>query len=703
MNAIDGNTLTPLAAPNSSPQKGSAYSRARWSSKVPIDTNGTPPKRASRKVADSPSDLKRATTKPTKRENRPLRSNSRGIQESKTVSSSSDSSQERGSRSSRRELQKDRRGRSNTPSSPRIKTRDRSNNRESIKARETASQKTRASSSNRSVSRPSASRPPLTSENKDTTGERRRSQSNGRGRPPATIHSTQRSTRGRSLSQSRPTHRRSSVNGNHPPRTQDNVTRQRSRSVSLTRVSNVSPSSRRCSRPPSTLRTRQQLLMCTPGRNRALSEADARSTHSSEIISFDSNESAPLVPMKPGGIMEKLFGNQVEKRTLTNNLVGSLNYEIRPRVLLAATVYHNTATSLWITTINTNQRGVAKNPATANKFLKAFSFATEREARESAIANAPPKMVPFNESPMCFCCKGKFAIFRRAGHCRNCGVCICSSCSTTWPAKMIPATYNLKNEAQVRICRSCNALSSSFKKALLDGDLEEAIALYGTGNINLRAPFPTSTKKDELMHPVHCAVQGGNLTILQWLIDDHFCPIKIHRAGSNKKFKRGNSENLILTSKGRSVLNIALDNLKVDILRYLVVDCGISVQETKDIKTTLRALEAALFALPSTKGRRPVRPETPGSTRWDAASFDDVSEPSSLGTDDYNDLSVAGWSTRSKASSRNGDSCIICFDRKIDCVATPCGHQVCCLACSQNLSSCPVCNDKGNFIKIFRP
>ena len=50
---------------------------------------------------------------------------------------------------------------------------------------------------------------------------------------------------------------------------------------------------------------------------------------------------------------------------------------------------------------------------------------------------------------------------------------------------MIPDTYNLKKESQVKICKSCNFLSGAFKKALVDGDYEEAVALYGSGNVNL--------------------------------------------------------------------------------------------------------------------------------------------------------------------------------------------------------------------------
>jgi len=408
--------------------------------------------------------------------------------------------------------------------------------------------------------------------------------------------------------------------------------------------------------------------------------------------------------------MEKLFGNQVDRPSPeeSNTSLRRKIENIHPRILLTATVYHNMATNLWITTINTNQKGVAKNPSTASKYLKAFSFASEREARESAIANAPPKMLPFSESPSCFICDGKFAVFRRAGHCRNCGVCVCNNCSTHWNSKMIPETYNLKKESTVKICKSCDALSRAFKKSLTSGNYEDAVALYGTGNINLRTPCPASSKKDEVMHPIHCAVEGGNVNIVRWLMDDHFCPIKLIRTGSGKKTRNrsGGSDVPILTSKGRSVLNIAMNGLKIDILRFLVVECDVSVYEAKDMKSSLRALEAALLALPESKDVASVpRTEVP-ATRWDDQSFsgEDGSMTSSLGEEDGESQDVFTVKSKSsKKSNRNGEACIICYDNSIDCVMTPCGHQVCCLECSANLSACPVCNIRGEFIKIFRP
>jgi hypothetical protein len=428
-------------------------------------------------------------------------------------------------------------------------------------------------------------------------------------------------------------------------------------------------------------------------------------------ISFGRTKSGPSVntnnsSQKRSGFMEKLFGDQVSEKAKQaylpredpspmnsgRSIAGSVltfnqPEQIHSRILLTATVYHNTATNLWIATINTNQKGVSKNPVTAAKYLKAFSFSSEQEARESAIANAPPKMLPFDTHQTCYICSGKFAMFRRASHCRNCGVCVCNSCTTTWSSKNIPETYNLKKESHVKICKSCNFVSGAFKKTLLAGDYEEAIALYGSGNVNLRVPFPQSSKKDELIHPIHCAVQGGNLDIVRWLIEDHFCPIKTIRS---MKQKKGGVDLLVRTSKDRTVLSIAVSALHVDILRYLVVDCGVSIYESKDLKASLRALEAVLLALPN---RNEDILHDMAIHRWDDTSFDDTSIASSIG--------AASRATYS--SKNNAETCILCCENTIDCVMTPCGHQHCCLHCASNLKACPVCNVKGNFIKIFRP
>jgi hypothetical protein len=265
---------------------------------------------------------------------------------------------------------------------------------------------------------------------------------------------------------------------------------------------------------------------------------------------------------------------------------------------------------------------------------------------------------------------------------------------------MIPLTYNLKNEKNVKMCSSCDWLSNAFRKALLKGDYEETVALYGTGNINLRTPFaPGKTdKKSETMHPIHCAVEGGNLNIVRWLLEERFCPIKKVSSGNGKK-RRG-IDIPILTSKGRSVLIIAMNNLKIDILRYLVVEKNVSVFECKDLSLSLRALEAALVSVPTRSTPLQTREIV---ARWadDEYCEDDASDISGsfVGGSVHLDESTIG----SRRTRDLTDTCIICYDNAIDCVITPCGHQICCLQCAKNMKSCPVCNTSCQFIRIFKP
>jgi hypothetical protein len=236
---------------------------------------------------------------------------------------------------------------------------------------------------------------------------------------------------------------------------------------------------------------------------------------------------------------------------------------------------------------------------------------------------------------------------------------------------MLPETYNLKKESVVKICKSCSYLTESFRKVLLQGDCEAAQNLYATGNINLRCPLPATsgTTKSEIMYvscifpysssilannetltqsvdchqhryPVHCAVHGGNLNIVRWLMDEHFCPITLVLKTSNgkgRKSRNADGGTSILTSKGRSVLNIAMHELKVDIVRYLVVDKGVSVYEVKDLQLSLRALEAVLLAFPQTRNDNTRLDHGEIAVpRWDNANFSDGDASyvcSSLGAD----------------------------------------------------------------------
>ena len=290
------------------------------------------------------------------------------------------------------------------------------------------------------------------------------------------------------------------------------------------------------------------------------------------------------------------FAPPVHREAFSNmpgNFV-SLPRPIYTRNLLTSSVYNNEATGIWITTINMNQKSnVTKNNAA--KYLKAFSFHSEREARESAYANAPAKMMPFDENPTCFMCDTKFTVLRRASHCRNCGVCICNSCSIHWHKLSLPETYNVKNESSMRVCKSCDTLSKQFRKALHDADYNAALIVYNTGNINLRCQF-MSIKGSEAMLPIHCATEGGSLKLLQWLVDVHYCPIK--RVRTSNRYKNQTNDELITTSKGRSLLEIAMSCQNVDILNYLVNVKQIGFESIKSLDVALKALEAVILAFP---------------------------------------------------------------------------------------------------------
>jgi len=288
----------------------------------------------------------------------------------------------------------------------------------------------------------------------------------------------------------------------------------------------------------------------------------------------------------------------------------------------------------------------------------------------------------------------------------------------------------LKNEANVKVCNSCDYLSAAFRRALNAGNYEDAIALFGTGNVNLRVPF--SGYKGEQLYPIHCAVEGGDLDLFRWLVDEHFCPIRVIHTGSKKK-KLGHDVPII-TSKGRSVLSIAVEAGHVDILRYLVIEKRVSVHEIRNLKTALRALETVLNAFPS----GPLPPTSSESRVQRRRSYivasreERLSGGSSGGVAEYeSDAGYDGGVTdegslssfdavppaptnanaeESKEEEEEmsttrtiADACIICYANSIDCVITPCGHQICCLECSSNLSVCPVCNSSCQFIRVFRP
>jgi len=270
------------------------------------------------------------------------------------------------------------------------------------------------------------------------------------------------------------------------------------------------------------------------------------------------------------------------------------------------------------------------------------------------------------------------------------------------------------------------------------------LTIYNSGNINLRCPFLNVKGKgrNETMLPIHCAAQGGSLLLFKWLIDIHYCPIKMIRTGNKSKAK---VDDQIRTSKGRTVLEIAMSRQHSDIVRYLVNEKNLSIYGIKDIQTSLFALEGILKTFPTQQKSRTEKMITcsyiedenhspdPDSNNIDNLSreyksnngvhkkkqsslymlkqipkfqvsglYDDDDDDESSGTQNNVNMGMEPDEEVSIATTVN-DDCIICYERTIDCVITPCGHQVCCLKCSEKISKCPLCHSDCQILKIFKP
>lgn len=192
-------------------------------------------------------------------------------------------------------------------------------------------------------------------------------------------------------------------------------------------------------------------------------------------------------------VMDLLFGNRDSKSPDE-----SMGRSVYPRTLLPSTVIYSDATKSWVTTVNTNQKALeTNNVEESSKAVRAFSVPTRKQALCLARAWSPPKMHAFESNPTCLVCENQFNVFKRASHCRNCGVCICNPCTAQWLPKMLPNTYNIKRESMMNVCNTCDWLCSSFRLALLEGDQDKAVALHSTGNINLTTPF--ANVKGELL------------------------------------------------------------------------------------------------------------------------------------------------------------------------------------------------------------
>lgn len=183
--------------------------------------------------------------------------------------------------------------------------------------------------------------------------------------------------------------------------------------------------------------------------------------------------------------------------------------------------------------------------------------------------------------------------------------------------------------------------------------------------------------------PVHVAVMGGSLELVRWLVDTQLCPILAARGIS------------VQTSSHRTLLDVAMGGRpKTDILAYLIGK-GLAVTDVKDASLPTKTLETLLKCIHV--GSFHV---TNASGEGQATSPNGVAV---IGNDEV-DMMEAEYDDSSVVSSSDAgkDSCALCCERPMDCVLTPCGHQICCSECAQQIRTCPICKVECGALRIFR-
>lgn len=331
---------------------------------------------------------------------------------------------------------------------------------------------------------------------------------------------------------------------------------------------------------------------------------------------------------------------------------------IRKRELHEFSVHYSVSTSSWTTRIVS----YSTDDNNMRKYLS-FSFAKEDVARKFGKAYSPPKAM--TGSLRCGCCSAKPGTKARLFNCKNCGVQMCDACSCRWGVRMIPKTY-LSSQSNtvlltVRVCKSCDWLSNAFCMALLQGQYNNAVLIYATGNVNLRSTFASIHK--EAMFPIHCAVMGGNLDLVKWLVEANDCPLSVKRPLSMKRSPQSGTLQSVQTSKSRTLMDLAMTGRpKIDILQYLVGK-NISVLDTKVAFLASKTLETLM---------------SPGNQSFGLLNFSN------------------------NAVATVDDACIICCENHMNCVFAPCGHQVCCSDCGNRLSECPICKQTCSVLRIFK-
>jgi Zinc finger, C3HC4 type (RING finger) len=206
--------------------------------------------------------------------------------------------------------------------------------------------------------------------------------------------------------------------------------------------------------------------------------------------------------------------------------------------------------------------------------------------------------------------------------------------------------------------------------------------------------------------PIHCAVLGGNVDLVKWLVDVHMCPLSLCQS-SNGQMKS------LQTSELRTLLDLAMTGRrpKVDVLMFLVQK-GLSIEDVKDTSLASKTLQVILqtgrISFPTlgnfpslqldTDSRLPI-----GNERND--HYDSNHQITTIAMDHNNYMStedICRYPTVDDSVTVVEDMCTICCETTMDCALVPCGHQICCSTCGNRLVKCPMCKVSCTVLRLYR-
>ena len=97
------------------------------------------------------------------------------------------------------------------------------------------------------------------------------------------------------------------------------------------------------------------------------------------------------------------------------------------------------------------------------------------------------------------------------------------------------------------------------------------------------------------------------------MVEENCCPFKSILIGNGGRGAKLDCYTPILTSKSRSLLNIALSVNSIDIMRYLVVEKGMKLHEERDlpVESLIQNLDSILRVLPVDLDNQQTENETP--------------------------------------------------------------------------------------------